>query len=375
MKVKKYKSEDKMVINKKAEMQVVPILILGAILLIASAQFGGLGNLFSSAVGGQTGEDGEAPSGPGLDLSTVCADPSNTMTVGPMQRRFNPATSMASENVRTWIDGVDQGTSADSSTRTVGDCQEIAIIYGYQSGTHYSDGAVFTAPCSPFVSASKDGNSHLLWQHDTNITITATNGDNGNVNDGIGTSNESIGSGEIGRFTLKLEADNLQALSPKRNVWNPTKLTPEYFPGQSRPDASKIIIVVEVNGSRYDVAQTTISGGEAVKDNSYFPAGIYATSNVDSKTTTFIVDGCPREGQKICNINLGTLSVQAKTGENPPGGYATGAAGVGDGDIRLEIYNQDWETHTEKPIVVFGTEQDDSTIAGFALQEAHLDVV
>lgn len=364
-----------MVLNKKGESNIwLTLLVIGVLALIVQQMgifdFRTLG----SSVGEDTTTTGGTTTTTGTTLDTFCADPSNTMTYGPMQRRYSPATSMSGENARSWIDGIDQGTNADSSTRTVGAGQEIAIVYGYQSATHYSDTAVFTAPCAPFSSASKDGESHLLWQHDTNITITATNGDNGNVNDGIGSSNESIGSGEVGRFTLKLEGDNLQAFSPKRNPFAPTQVTPEYFPNIAKPENSKIVMVVVFNGSIYDAAQTTLSGGEGVKDNSYYPAGIHSSANIDDDVVTFVTDGCPRAGQKICNINLGTLAVQAKTGENPPGGYEQAAAGVGRGDIRLDFFNMDWETHTEKPTVIFGTEQDDGTIAGFALQRAHLDV-
>lgn len=362
-----------MVLNKKGESGIMWLIAIAlSVLVIQQVGVFDFSTLGASAT---LAEDGTTTPTTGTTLDTFCADPSNTMTYGPMQRKFSPATSMSGENARSWIDGIDQGTNADSSTRTVGAGQEIAIVYGYQSATHYSDTAVFTAPCAPFSSASKDGESHLLWQHDTNITITATNGDNGNVNNGLGDSNESIGSGEIGRFTLKLEADNLQAYSPKRNPFVPGQVTPEYFPSIAKPENSKIVIIAVFNGSRYDAAQTTMSGGEAVKDNSYYPAGIHSTANIDDDVVTFVTDGCPRAGQKICNINLGTLAVQAKTGENPPGEVAgTGAAAIGAGEIRLDFFNMDWETHTEKPTVIFGTEQDDGTIAGFALQRAHLDV-
>ena len=362
-----------MVLNKKGESGIMWLIAIALAVLVL--QQVGVFDFRTLGQGSTVGEDGTTTTpSTGTDIANFCPDPSNTMTYGPMQRKYNPTTSMSAENARSWIAGIDQGTNADSSTRTVGAGQEIAIIYGYQSATHYSDAAVFKAPCAPFSSASQDGSAHLLWQHATNITVTTTNGDNGNVNDGIGSSNESIGSGELGKFTLKLEGTNLQAFSPARNAWAPAEVTPTYFPTQSRPEKSRIVMVAVFNGSRYDSSQITISGGEMVKDNTYYPAGIHSVANVDDDTVTFVTEGCPRAGQKICNLNLGTLSVQAKTGENPPGGYDTGAAAVGGGDIRLDFYNQDWDTHTEASTMVFGTEQDDGTIAGFALQRAHLDV-
>lgn len=299
-------------------------------------------------------------------LANTCSDPSNTLTLGPLEEWTNTGTSMTSENSRYWIDGVDQGTAASGGTATVGNGREVAIIHGYQSATFYSDGAVFTMPCAPTSSAQEDGGAHQLWRHEIAPTLTVVNSDTGNNNLGDGAANETIGSGETGMFKINFKTSDTNAFSPPRQEFAPTKITPEYFPQMtSRPEKSRLVAVVEFNGTMYDQALVTWTGGVMTKENGALPV-FYNASNADSDTVVFTTAGCPTKDARSCDLDLGTLRVQAKSGENPFGGNGEGVADdIGLGDIIVTYFAEDWETHTEKPLPVFGTDQNDGTTATF----------
>jgi len=298
----------------------------------------------------------------GGTIATVCPVPGNTLTVGPMQARNLPGTSVSAQNGRVYVNGVDQGTKADASTMTINAGSTVEIIYGIDSTLYYSDYVKFAMPCGPVssseisesVSAYYDSTydkAHKIWTAETQPTLLAFSGDTGNLNNGTGADNETIGAADTGRFTLTFTSDADQAISP-----------PRHGLGAS----SKLLIIVEQNGTLYDTSKTLLSG--AVK-SSYRPSSTVLTlDNAVDELVVFEVTGCPTGDARACSLSLGTLSVETKSGAgNDPGVLNTGlrdAASVGRGAIKITLAYDDFYRHTIQNSIQFGPQQDDGAYAG-----------
>lgn len=288
--------------------------------------------------------------------SVLCppgADPSNTMTVGPLKRMWNPTEAMAGTNSRVFkvskqLDGSyaafgsvnDEGNKDDSATMTVAGLDKIGIIYAYDNNTFYSRYIDFAAPCKPFSSGSYDsGKNQLIKNASSGITTTVKNSDTSLNNPGDGTNNESIGSGEYGYFDF----DQIQTAEHE---------------GISATDGGYYYLVIEQNGTLYDETKTKLGSLSIVSTPSF-----YTLSETDSVTTTFKVNGCPipGDGTTMCQQNLGRLTVKAETGLNPPGNLTS----VGDGWIRYTFIDAEWYLNTQTGAPEYGVEKNtDRTAAG-----------
>lgn len=292
--------------------------------------------------------------------SALCppgADPSNTMTIGPLKKAWNPTDDLAGCNSRVFkvsqkVDGTydsfgaanDEGNKDDGAAVTVGGLDKIGIIYAYDNLTFYSRYVDFTAPCRPFSTGSFDaGMNELIANASSGITTTIKNSDTSLDNPGDGTNNETIGSGEYGYFDF-------------------TQLQTAEHEGISATDGGYYLIVVEQNGSMYDETKTKLGSLSVVSTPAF-----YIVANVDSVTTTFKQTGCPLpgDGTTMCQQNLGRLTVKAETGVNPTGGSGTEAGDVGLGDIKLTYLDAEWYLDTTTGAPKYGYQKDtDRTAAG-----------
>lgn len=273
-----------------------------------------------------------------LDTPTYCADPSNTMTIGPVRYKWSP-TNTSAEASRLYVNEIDQGSKADGTTYTVAWKDKITLIYGLTSNAAYAQKAEIVAPCGPFASADTDGDANELIVADPSLVISCFNSDTGNKNDGAGIDNETISTGEAGRFDCSFTSADKMGISP----------------------GGKAHLLVEVNKTMYDVAQT-VWGGKTFKDQQY-PSHI-ALSNADSGVSHFEIEGCPKAGARSCDVKLGTLYVQTRVGENPTGAATSNETAVGAGDIKVTFVYENWYQNTVTGQPGFGWQKDDGAALG-----------
>ena len=354
-------------LNKKGMSDGVVWLLLGLI-TVGILQTSGVIDL-KSIIGSQAappGGDGGTQPNP---LVEVCSDPSNTMTVGPLKAAWTPATSMASENVRTYVSGKkgdgsyagfsaanDKGSKADSSTLTVAYNDKIGVINGIASSTYHTSYAAFYAPCKPFSTGDQDSASNQLVTYDSAITLSAFNNEDG-LKNANNTANETIGSGEIGGWdTTKLQTAEKKGFYP-------------IAPGRAD---SYFLAVVHLNGTTYKEEDTTWSGSVGKVSTPAYDTVTF----LDDKAVTFKFVGCPNlivnPDEKFCLKDLGVLRVQADTSKNPTPLGST-LAGFGD-NIRISFYGPEWYQQTVTGEPLFGDVKNDGTRAGSAVQEKVLYV-
>ena len=349
--------------NKKGKMELgMTILVIAVVVLVLNQVSPGiLSGIFGTQPtdGGTTGTTTTT-----TRTSSQCPVPGNTLTVGPMLAKNLPGTSVSAQNARVYVNSVDQGSKADSSTMTVNAGSMVEIIYGIGSTAYYTDYAKFAMPCGPVSSAevSKSGSNyfdsnylgaHEIWSIETQPTLLAFNGDTGNLNNGTGADNETVGTSDTGRFTIKFTSDADQALSPPRH-------------GIAKD--SKLIIAFEQNGTLWDTSKTLLSG--ALK-SSYRPSSnVLTLDNAVDELVVFEATGCPSGTLRACSLDLGTLNVESKTGAgNDPGVLNTGlrtAASVGAGAIKITLIYNDFYRHTIDNSIQFGAQKDDGSYAGNA---------
>jgi len=286
---------------------------------------------------------------------------------------------MAAENARVDINGVDQGSKADSSTLTVQNGAGVSMVYGIASTTYAADYVTFTMPCSPVSSAEfsqpgspvADANylgAHELWTLDGSPTIDIFNGDTGNRNAGDGADNETIGSADTGRWDIKFSSAAKQAQSPIRH-------------GLGKD--SKVHVYIEVNATVWDITTQSWSGGDnpVTYEGTGAPTFV-APLTVDSQFLHYTFKGCPNNPQGIsgteqaCNENLGRLQLTAKASQNPNAGATTdAAASIGTGMVKLHFAYDEFYEHTIDNRILFDVAKDDGTrAAGIAVDTARIGI-
>ncbi len=339
-----------MTMSSKGQAQNLAVwIVVGILALFAFNQ--GLFDNFTGVAGAGTG-DGAADTGDGV----FCPDITEPITVGPQSARWNPSTSVSAVNAQLYVnDGI--GTSqSDSATKTVTEGDTIELIYGLDATSYYGAFVEFTAPCGAvdtkkFSTANKE---HELIANGS-ISVTVRNQDTGTNNDGTSAgANETILEAGDGTFTFE-----------EFSTADKTGFSPY----------GKIFITVEMNGSAYDEEKTTfIKDGVALTSGS--TPSFHTLLNLDSKTRTFTVDGCPNPSTdtRKCSIELGVLNVQAASGVNPAGAGTQNAGAVGAGDIRVCFNDEDWDVHTISDRPRFDVEDDTGTASGFGEQCVFLTV-
>ena len=172
----------------------VVIIIVLAIAALLLFDVGGIQSKIGNAIGGDGGSDGEVDVG-------ECGQLGITMTVGPMQERWNPATSMSGKAARIFVNGVDRGVYADKATLSVNYGDDIDLYYAENetagSVGYYTAHSSFDVPCTAaFASADQDEQEKMVAQEvGTTLNFKLFCEDDGLLN-AAGTT-EDINSGEV----------------------------------------------------------------------------------------------------------------------------------------------------------------------------------
>ena len=303
--------------DKKGKQEMVGTIIAVVIVAIALQSFGVID--IQSALGGEPSiTTAEAVAG-------ACGDPSNTLTFGPVSKKWDPSTTPstgAGSSVRYYINGGKGTASTATSTKTVRNGAEVNILHSYGSSadtTYYQQLATFVMPCAPIDSGDLS-DSELLANG--SITWENFNVDTGNKNAGTGADNETINTADTGRWYLAFTTLDKTGVSTPGGQYG---------------------LVVEVNKSMYDETTLTLGGQTGVQ----VPQS-YTLSNTDSFAVMWEFPACPTGGIRSCSETLGRLQVTADSGENPTGAGAgtTNALAIGSGDLLGCIVDQSYGLHT-----------------------------
>ena len=183
--------------DKKNTMWFVFIAVVAAYLLIPGVRtsvngvFAGIGGGAAPAAGGTTTAGGTA-------APEICIYDGTTMTVGPMQMRYSPSTSVANEYARVVVNGVDNGYKINSATLAVTNGDKVKIGYGLNSSVYYAAVDEFTVPCKATISTASsvvasDKKPAELYKLNAGLTATVNNEDSSVNSNGA---KQAVGTGD-----------------------------------------------------------------------------------------------------------------------------------------------------------------------------------
>lgn len=196
------------------------IAVVAAYLLIPGVKTG-VNGLFSGIGGGAAPATGGTATTGGTTAPEICIYDGTTMTIGPMQKRYDPSTSVASEYARIYISGVDNGYKADSSTLAVTNGDTVKIGYALNSSTYYAAIDEFTVPCKATIATASsvvasDKKPAELYQQNAGLTATVNNED-GSVNSGSAKQAVGVGDNDI-EVSVSLKGTFEDGWSPYGNL-------------------------------------------------------------------------------------------------------------------------------------------------------------
>jgi len=151
--------EERKKMAKNKDNTLIIVLVIGFLAALVIFDVGGIQSKLGMGV--DNGEDKVDP--------TECGQLGITMTVGPMQEKWNPSTSMSSKGARVYVNDVDRGVFADKATLSVNYADKIDIYYGENetagSAGYYTAHSSFNVPCTAaFSSADQDEKEKLVAQ-------------------------------------------------------------------------------------------------------------------------------------------------------------------------------------------------------------------
>lgn len=195
-------------------------LIVGAILVANSMGVINIGSLFSAASG---------PAAAAADQTgTLCLNDGAVMTVGPIEYRYAPTTSVSGLYHRVFIDGINRGLKSDGSTidvttpKRVGgnDGAAVEIYYAENATGFYAAKHAFSVPCvSAFSSSARpdsDAYKVIANQTSTSLSLSVFNFDDGLVNSCASgsVSAETVGANDATNLKLRINANGKRGFSP-----------------------------------------------------------------------------------------------------------------------------------------------------------------
>lgn len=302
--------------------------------------FAGIGTPTPSGAGAGIGTETGTGTGVGL---IECIYDGTTLTLGPMEKKFAPTTSVAGEYIRLLKNGKDEGLKVDGSTNAANYKDAITLFYAENSSTYYAAKHEFKVPCTSAISSADvnlDPNGLAkLYELDASagLNLKLYNDDNGNLNYGAGgliADNESIAVGDVVTISGSLQGSYQDAFSPYGNMlvtvrWNSTAY-------------DKIDFTVNTEG------YTAVSGAETPTFRST------ANAATGFKLSTWKVPGII--SNKKLDFSL-VLDAGDDTGDEPS---------TNGGDINFTIDDEDWYKDSTTGEMNFGPEDNSDVDAGFA---------
>lgn len=307
--------------------------------------------LYANSQGMIPGLNAAAP-GPAVaeadQTGTLCLNDGAVMTVGPAQYRYAPTTALGTGDFhRVFIDGVDRGLKADSSTIDVTtptriggtNGADVMIFYAENSTTFYAAKQAFKVPCvSAFSSGARpDSDAYKVIANGTSadVTITVFDDDDGLSNNG-GTNNESMGASDTANLDVKINWPSKKGYSPY----------------------GKVYLTARFNTTAYDAGGMELSSsdsGVTVSEASTptFRASLSSQTGYGLKTWTFA-------GYDALNTKVQHFNLHVETTATQP----VIVDGTDGGNINLWLDDEDWFLNTETGIEELGTETNTDSNVG-----------
>ncbi len=331
-----------------AALTILVFVVIAAVALLFVEKLGYLDKLGATPDEGGEGEEDTGGVSDVLTDCSKCSDPTNTLTIGAIKYKWNP-TNTSGESARMFLNGKDEGSKSDGTTKGLTCGDDVELIYGLTSSSAYASRVKFKMPCGSVSSASLVNDANELILADGLATISIFNSDTGNKNDGANSydgtgDNETIGTAQEGIFR-------------NFNVITGDKYGLSAAMDQGKPKG-KIHFYFEFNGSMYDYTTATLDGKNGARG---IKPSWLALANSDDEIMEWTVDSCPTGITRSCDLNLGNFRIKAKTGENPTGGGTAGAGAVGSGDIKVSMIYEGWYLDTLSGLSAFGIQKDDGT--------------
>ena len=317
---------------------------IGIIALLVYAFVPAVNTAVNGIFGAAPGAPAAAPQAvaPAVDF---CADPSVTMTIGPLSKMYAPTTSVAGEFARVFVEGADKGLKADSTTLGVSWKDKVEIYYAENSSVYYAAKSAFAVPCKSTIDTKTyDGDADKLYQLDasTNLNFKFYNEDDGLLN-ADNTANEEIAAGDIVSISGVIRGQYEDAYSPYGGIY----------------------ATMKYNSTAYDDIDFKV-------DTAGFSVSDAATPTVRSNAasaTGFALKTVKINKGLVSNEYLDyTLTIDAHDTNEP--GNQSGTSG----DIIIYFDDEDWFRNTDTGVMEFGPEDNDDAIVGDAVNTATLHV-
>lgn len=154
------------------------------------------------------------PAEPGV-TALGCIHDGATMTVGPMQERWNPTTDVSGKAAKVFVNGVDRGVKVDSATLDV-DYDDLIDIYYAENASaaqYYTNHESFRVPCDSSFASAEFGDGELLVSIDAGtLNFKVFQDDDGLLN-AVGAT-EAITSGEVVQLPIHFHPNYEDGWSP-----------------------------------------------------------------------------------------------------------------------------------------------------------------
>lgn len=305
---------------------VLPVLVI-LVAILALNSFPAGQKLINNIIGGfatvPTEEEAVVTDRP------FCEHDGITVTVGPTDKMFAPATSVSGVYHRLIIDGIDDGLKVDGSTKALTPGDKITVIYAENDTTYYASKVDITLPCAATLLTSKmDGGTHKLYQIDasTNLNIKTFDDDDGLLNNGSGGSaTETLAAGDVVSMDGSLQGQFEDAFSPY----------------------GKIYVSLVYNTTAFDEVDFSAPG---VADAT--PPTFRSTANI---TTGYAMKGWTIPG--IISNEKVDFTVMLDADDT----YAPSGNGC---DVVMFFDDEDWYQDTDTGEMEFGPENNDDTNIG-----------
>lgn len=286
---------------------------------------------------------GTTPSTPTSPWEGKCLEhDAITMTIGPALTRYAPGTAVASNQAwhRVFVNEIDKGLKADSTTMTVSFDDDVCIYYFENtSGAYgYAAESCFTVPCkAAFSTAEYAKNDEHKMVAAKNATVTIFNDDDSLKNSAA--NNETLTTDDESTMGVDITFPGLGGFSPYGDI----------------------LFNVFVNNSQFDDVTMSDADGNEMPSVS---ASTYRTKTNSTAGYIWYAFELPgREGKAAIKRTYYLTFDSASTGIS--GTTALGA------NVSVQLDDEDWFRHSKTGEMILSSSDDSRADTGYTNPAAY----
>lgn len=289
---------------------------------------------FQEMVDGFLGRVGREPVTPTIE----CIYDGAVMTIGPVVKKYDPATAVSAPGTRVFINGKNRGVKTDSATLDVNYKDGVALYYGHNNTDadvtkfgYYVAKQEFTVPCtSAFSTADQDVDptaaAELVKREQPLLTI---------FNDDTGLKNtigeyENITANDAANMQVKLQQKGESGFSPYGSKY----------------------LCLRYNSTLYTKVEISSMSGTPAVSSAGLPTVVSNHANrwigVKQGYTSKCWKNAGLSGQ---NVQTEYYNVYLQTGSSTPRNSHHANA-------TLSVWDEDWYKHSETELMEFGIQND-----------------